>query len=121
MASVLIVDDSGFQRSIIRKHMEDDGHNVEEAVNGLDALEKIKIKVPDIMLLDILMPGLDGTQVLQELAKLGLKFPVIVVSADIQETVQKQCMNLGAVGFVNKPVKGESLKALRAMMKAYIG
>ncbi|MBI5815002.1 MAG: response regulator [Nitrospinae bacterium] len=119
MGKILICDDSAYQRSILRKYMEEDGHAVTEAMTGKEAVEKASSPGHDLMLLDLLMPDMSGLQVLEALAAKGVKMPVVVVSADIQETVKKNCMNQGAVGFVNKPVKGASLEGLRNIIKAY--
>jgi twitching motility two-component system response regulator PilH len=121
MATVLVVDDSSYQRAILRSSLETAGYNVTEASNGREGVDKAAAVKPDAILLDLLMPDMDGVAALTEIKERGFKIPVIVVSADIQETTKKTCMNLGAVGFVNKPVKGESLQSVLNILKNYIG
>ena len=114
MAKVLIVDDSWLTRRSLGNMMKSGGYDVMEAENGEDALDKITSDMPDCILLDLLMPGKTGFDVLQELKDKEILTPVIVVSADIQDTVRKKCMEIGAFGFLNKPpVETELLEKIR--------
>ncbi len=120
MALVLIVDDSSFQRKVLTGALTKAGYETLEATNGKDGIDKAVTNKPSCILMDILMPDLDGVSALQELRARGNKAPVIMVTADIQETTKKKCMNLGAVGFVNKPIKGPSLDNLLNIVKCYV-
>ena len=86
------------------------GHDVREAGNGHEALEVISAGRPDCVLMDLLMPELGGLETLEELQHQGNQIPVIVVTADVQETVQESCKTLGAVAFLNKPPKSSALR-----------
>ncbi len=110
MAQILIVDDAMLSRLNIKKMLEKVGHGVTEAKNGREALEKVVVNKPDCILLDLVMPEVDGFEVLKSLRAQRSEVPVIVVSADIQESAQKQCMELGAKIFLNKPVKEQQLQ-----------
>jgi CheY-like chemotaxis protein len=81
--TILIVDDEPDVRNFISACIEDAGFNVETAKNGEEALEKIKANPPDLMTLDMIMPGLSGVQVLRRLRKIkeSSKMPVIVITA----------------------------------------
>jgi len=103
MSSILVVDDSSFARQRLVSILTDAGHQVIEAANGFEGLEKAERHMPDCITLDLLMPEMSGLEVLRALKEKGLTIPVIVVSADIQETTQKECMELGAIAFMNKP------------------
>ena len=116
MSRVLITDDSQLTRRILRAILEAAGHEVMEASNGSIALELIVQDPPDCVLLDLLMPGMDGFEVLSTLNERGIDIPVIVLTADIQETARKKCIQMGAVDFLNKPPNDDELKA--AMEKA---
>lgn len=105
MANVLIIEDSSFQRKILRGILTELNHNVTEAVNGIDGMEKIKSVSPDLIFLDLLMPEKDGIEVLTELKGDENSIPVIVLSADIQESIIQKCYDLGASDFINKPAK----------------
>lgn len=121
MPTVLIVDDSSYQRRILRASLEEAGYKVAEATNGREGVDMMASAKPDAALFDLLMPEMDGIAALKEISEKGVKTPIIIVSADIQETTKKTCMNMGAVGFVNKPVKGESLNSVLNILKSYIG
>jgi CheY-like chemotaxis protein len=116
MPKVLIADDSFLARQIFIKVLKGNGYEVIEAINGQDAMEKILTQCPDCLLLDLLMPEMDGFAVLKALQEEDLSIPVIVVSADIQETSRAKCHELGAVGFFNKPIKDDGI--LSAIQKA---
>ncbi len=109
MSSILVVDDSSFARQRLVSILADAGHQVMDAANGLEGLEKAEKHVPDCIVLDLLMPEMSGLEVLRALKEKGLTIPVIVVSADIQETTQKECMELGAIAFMNKPFNENEL------------
>ena len=116
MSKVLIADDSFLARQLFIKVLKGKGYEVIEAINGQDAMEKILTQSPDCLLLDLLMPEMDGFAVLKALREKNLSIPVIVVSADIQETSRVKCHELGAVGFINKPIKDDGI--LSAIQKA---
>ncbi len=109
MATILIVDDSRFSRSTFRKALSSEGYEILEAVNGRDGLEMIQKHQPDCVLLDMLMPELDGNEVLEVLNEQGIEVPVIIVTADIQDHTQARCFELGAKAFLNKPPKNGQL------------
>ena len=110
MSRVLITDDSLLQRKTLSAIVTDAGHEVETACNGQEAVEKIQASPPDCLLLDMLMPIMDGVQVLEQLEALGVKLPVIVLTADVQEWLRERCLELGATSFLNKPVKQDQLR-----------
>jgi CheY-like chemotaxis protein len=110
MSRVLITDDSLLQRKTLSAIVVEAGHEVETACNGQEALEKIQANPPDCLLLDMLMPIMDGVQVLEQLESQGLKLPVIVLTADVQEWLKTRCLELGATNFLNKPIKQAQLQ-----------
>ena len=119
MALILITDDAAFSRRMIRKAVEKAGHEAIEAGNGVECVAKVAERPPDCILLDLLMPEMDGYGVLASLRDQGLEIPVIVLSADIQASTHKQCMELGAFLMVRKPPKAPEIadaidKALNA-------
>lgn len=111
MSRILITDDSLLQRKTLSAIVQDEGHTVETATNGREALEIIRANPPDCLLLDMLMPEVDGIQVLETLKANDCRFPVIVLTADIQEWMKTRCLDLGAAAFLNKPVKQDWLCA----------
>ena len=109
MSSILIVDDSVFQRRVVSAPLRAEGFEVFEAVNGNDGLLKIHVLHPDLILLDILMPEKDGLQVLKELNDAGNTIPVVMLTSDVQDSTRAECLSLGARAFLNKPVKADEL------------
>ncbi len=116
MALVLIIDDSAFQRGVIRSLVRDAGYETEEAENGRAGLEKIAARKPDCILTDLLMPDMGGLELLESLRELAAAIPVIIITGNIQESVRQRCLELGAAAVVNKPVRQEEL--LPAIEKA---
>jgi|GEM_PF-212437 len=103
MAKILVTDDSSFSRGALAKGVRALGHEVEEAADGSEAVEKIAASSYDCVFLDLLMPVMDGFQALE--AVRGLKNPprVVVCSSDIQHSTRTRCLSLGVVGFLDKP------------------
>ncbi len=103
MALILIIDDSPSTRKAIRKVVKDAGYDSIEAADGKEGLIATAQK-PDCILLDLIMPEVDGIEVLKALRNQNSEIPVIVLSADIQEIVREECLELGAKAFINKPM-----------------
>lgn len=108
-AKVLIVDDSGLARRSVRRMLEEMGHTVEEASDGVQALERYYINKHDLVLLDMVMEGMYGLEVLAKMRQLNPDVRVIVATADIQTSTRDQVREAGAVAFVNKPVNRQQL------------
>jgi two-component system response regulator (stage 0 sporulation protein F) len=107
--NILVVDDSSTARLHICSILESMGYVTRQAPNGKAALELITEEKPDMIVLDLLMPEMDGTATLKVLKASKLAIPVIIISADIQEDVKEECFNLGASAFINKPFKPQVL------------
>lgn len=106
---ILIVDDSSMSRRIVRRILETAGHEVAEAADGMTALEKYSLDKPDLVLLDLVMGGMYGLDVLQKLRELDDQVRVIVATADVQNSTREMAEQRGSAGFVNKPIKTEAL------------
>ena len=114
---ILIVDDSGLARRRARAILESAGFEVIEAEDGMAALESYFVSKPDVVLLDLVMKGMYGLDVLTKLRELDSDVKVVVVSADIQTSSQELVEQAGGKAFVNKPFdKAEILKALSAVL-----
>ena len=104
MPTILVVDDSNYARRILRQTLEQAGYSVVEAGSGLGALESFALQQPDLILLDLTMEDMPGLEVLSKLRQSGNEVPVIVISADVQQSTEKIVQDAGAVRFVGKPV-----------------
>ncbi len=105
--NVLVVDDSGFARRTLRLMLESAGLTVDEASNGNDALERYFLHRPDLVLLDLVMEGMTGMEVLARLRELDPKARVIVATADVQSATRSEAQASGASGFINKPFEAK--------------
>ena len=118
MAKILIIDDSLFMRMQIKDILEKAGHQTMEASCGEEGLEAVG-QAPDAIILDLLMPGMSGEDVLAGLRQRGVRIPVIVHTADIQDSTRQKCLELGAGAFLNKPPQAQELMA--ALKKLGLG
>lgn len=110
-SSILVVDDDGLIRELLSTWLEHRGHKVTKAKNGQQALELHRQQSFDLILLDIMMPEMDGFDVLTALKEAGNTTPVVVMSAlsDLKSVVA--CIKLGAEDFLSKPIESELLWA----------
>ena len=115
---ILIVDDSGLARRRERAILEGAGFEVVEAEDGVSALEQYFIAKPDLVLLDLVMKGMYGLDVLAKIKEMDQLARVIVVSADVQTSSHDLVAAAGAAGFVMKPVDAdEMLRVVRATLQ----
>lgn len=99
---ILVVDDEPRMINFIRMNLELDGHQVIEAHNGLEALEAVRTRLPDIVLLDVMMPELDGFETLRMLREFS-SIPVIMLTAKGEENDKVYGLELGADDYITKP------------------
>ena len=108
MYHILVVDDESRIRAIIRKYAEFDGHSVTEAVNGMDAVTKASKEQFDIIIMDIMMPELDGFSASREIRKTS-SVPIIMLSARGEEYDKINAFELGIDDYVVKPFSPKEL------------
>ena len=114
MSRILIVDDEPDILLMLRLNLEAEGHEVVLAADGEKALERIERDLPELVLLDVMMPVLDGWGVLERLRPRADAPPVVVVSARTGEDDMAHALRLGACEYVTKPFDPERLLALLA-------
>jgi CheY-like chemotaxis protein len=107
---VLIVDDNDINRLLGRKLLERDGHSVEVACDGQEALAMIERQTPDVVLMDILMAGLDGLETTRELRRRGFTVPVIALTANVVQGDRERCIAAGMDGYLSKPLDIDALR-----------
>jgi len=108
---IMIVDDSALSRRTLRRILESAGYEVVEADDGMAALELYFLEKPSLVLLDLVMKGMYGIDVLVKLREMDPKALVVVASADIQSSTRKMVNEAGALAFINKPFVSEQVIA----------
>jgi two-component system, chemotaxis family, chemotaxis protein CheY len=103
MKKILIIDDSTLSRTIIKKTLGEEVYQFIEAEDGISGLEKFFLEKPDLVILDLTMPGMNGMDALAKIREMDPRAKVLIGTADIQEFSQQQAANLGAAGFLTKP------------------
>lgn len=99
---ILVADDEAEIRDVLRLYLEKDGYEVAEAADGIEALEICKREKPDLIILDIMMPGIDGYRVLRNVRE-SSNIPVIVLSAKNSDSDKILGLDLGADDYIVKP------------------
>ncbi len=111
MSKILIVDDSPTETHILTKMLDKNGYQVVTAESGETGVEVAKKELPDLVLMDVVMPGLNGFQATRQLKKepTTAHIPVVIVTTKDQETDKIWGMRQGAKDYLTKPVQEESL------------
>ncbi len=111
MAHILIVDDSPTEIHVLRSILEAEGHQISVAGTGEEAVQVTPQIMPDLILMDIVMPGMNGFQATRQLSKseVTANIPVIVVTTKDQDTDRMWSLRQGAKDFLTKPVDAEEL------------
>ncbi|MGL5194008.1 MAG: response regulator [Chroococcales cyanobacterium] len=112
MAKILIVDDSTLSRGILRRILQTEGHSIIEAKDGLMGIESYYLEKPDLVLLDIAMPDMQGTEVLEKLLAFDDRARIVMATADLQELTRAAVMAAGALGYLTKPYNPDAVLEL---------
>lgn len=109
---ILIVDDEQNIRKLVKASLET-GYTVIEAVDGKQALDKARAEKPDLILLDIMMPGMDGYATCSALKSIPItkEIPVVMLTAVQYELNEKLAKQVGAIGYIRKPFTRQELLA----------
>lgn len=120
---ILIADDHGVMRAGLRAILEDEPsiEVVGEAASGEEVLHKTEVLLPDIILLDIGMPGMDGIEAARQLKKSASKAKILILSVYEDESLLREAIRAGASGYIVKKAAGEELlDAIRAVSRGYM-
>jgi DNA-binding response OmpR family regulator len=104
MIKILVVDDEPEACDALKEFLSMKGYEVSTAQDGQTALRRLKKYKPQIVLLDVIMPGMNGIEVLQEIKKMDPKIGVIMVTVVTDEAQAKKTLELGAYDYITKPV-----------------
>jgi CheY-like chemotaxis protein len=122
MPLILIVDDLSFERQRVREILKHEGYACAEAANGREALALINERRPDCVLSDLVMPEMDGFELLGALQERERQIPVIVLTADAQAATREECERLGAVAVLHKTPNSQVLgEILQNVLRAQLG
>jgi excisionase family DNA binding protein len=106
---VLVVDDDARLREFMRVNLELEGYTVREAASGEEALQALEDQAPQLVLLDVVMPGIDGWQMLQRMQERHGSIPVIMFSGQVEADSAEDATKRGANGFIGKPFDPQQL------------
>ena len=116
---ILLVDDEPRLTTMMRMNLETDGLRVHVAASGRDALDALREEMPDLILLDVMMPNMDGFETLRRI-RLASQVPVIMLTAMNEENDRIRGLELGADDYVNKPFNyREVLSRIRAVLRRH--
>ncbi len=114
---VLVVDDDDTVREVLRRYLTRDGHEVTEAADGVTGLGMVRSQQPDLVVLDLMLPGLDGFAVCRAI-RAESDVPIIVITARAAEVDRLRGFDLGADDYVTKPFSPrEAMARVRAVMR----
>lgn len=105
MAKILLAEDEEVLRMLVVDSLEDEGHDIDEASDGVEALELVKMHEYDLILMDYMMPGITGLEVIKEIRQMPgkQKVKILMLSAKSQKSDQEQVLQEGADYFMAKP------------------
>lgn len=117
MTAILLVEDEQNLSNVIRDHLEEEGYFVQQAFDGLAALEMATAVLPDLIILDIMLPGIDGLEVCRRLRQASI-VPILMLTARAEEIDRVVGLELGADDYLTKPFSMRELKArVRALLR----
>jgi two-component system response regulator MprA len=115
---ILVVDDERAVRESLRRALELEGYEIDLAEGGEQALQRLGKNEPDAMILDVLMPGVDGLEVCRRLRSEGSRLPVLMLTARVEVEDRVEGLDAGADDYLTKPFALDELKArLRALLR----
>ncbi len=107
--TILVVEDTYFNQVLLGTILSDLGYDVIHSAEGAEALQKLIMHSPDLVILDLMMPGVDGFQFLQQINNHEINIPVLVLSARCDGESMRKCKDLGAAGYITKPFDAKEL------------
>ena len=109
---ILIVDDSAFTRGIHKQIITSVGYQTVEASSGAEAVEVFEKERPDLVVMDLLMPDMDGMDAIKKILEIDAHARIVICSVDRQRTRREEAEEIGALEFLTKPVNAEEMSEL---------
>ncbi len=118
---ILIIDDDSANRRLFHDLLEIKGFKTVGASSGEEGIDKVKKENPDLILMDIMMPGMDGYQTTQIIKKkINCNIPIIAVTASAMKGDDKKALDAGCDGYISKPINIESfIDMIKKFLKTY--
>ncbi|MHB9098124.1 MAG: response regulator [Syntrophales bacterium] len=120
MGKILVVDDEVEVVRLLQDFLSSKGYEVATALNGAEALTKVREMKPDIVLLDIIMPGMGGIDTLKEIKRIDPTIAVIMVTAVVDEELANRAVKLGAFDYITKPINIDYLETCVMVKMIYV-
>ena len=120
MGKILVVDDEVEVVRLLKDFLTSKGYEVHTALNGTEAIALVKEVKPDIVLLDIIMPGIGGIDTLKEIKKIDPTTAVIMITAVIDEELANRAVKLGAFDYITKPINIDYLETCVMVKMIYV-
>jgi two-component system, OmpR family, response regulator len=118
MKTVLVIEDDPNILNIVNINLQNEGFVVESSMNGKEGLELLKKKTFDLLLLDLMLPGIDGLEICREARKMSRYIPIIIISAKSAEPQRIVGLEIGADDYISKPFSIHELIArIRALLR----
>jgi len=119
MTKVLVVDDAAFMRSMLRRILEDEGYEIQEAPDGDVAIKKYKESKFDLITMDIVMPNVDGVTAVKEIMRIDPEAKIIMITALAHKTLVLRALRAGAKDFIVKPFDSTAvIEAVKNTLKS---
>lgn len=108
---ILLAEDSEETAALIKFSLEKAGYSVTHVLDGLEALKSIEAKIPDLLITDILMPGMNGFELMEELGKRNLRIKTVVLAVQKSDEDIVRGLGYGAMDFIQKPFSPREMVA----------
>ncbi|MBI4481687.1 MAG: response regulator [Acidobacteria bacterium] len=119
---ILVVDDEKELCELLREFLAERGYEVETATDGISGLEAMERRIPDVVLLDMRMPGLSGLEVLQQIRARHLPVQVIIMTASATSELREQAVALGVAAYLLKPMNLDEMdrEIIQGILKKHV-
>jgi CheY-like chemotaxis protein len=109
---ILVVEDNAINQLLLRQILKRNGHSVSVAINGQEAVDANKRKEFDLILMDLMMPVMNGFDATLEIRRTSTKYiPIVAITSNVLNNEKERCFSIGMDGFLSKPVSNDQLES----------